>query len=273
MTQQMCEARGAKAYRPEKRLLVDNGAMIALLGIVEHEAGYTQSMMETAVDQRQRTDDIPVSWMQDLHRGYAGAIDGRYSGAEAVVSPGEVLGRAALVKARVVKSYRHPQIDQELRSSRARAEARLLAQARQAGVRTPLVLEVRGADLVLERLPGKQLKEVIDERNSASLLAQVGAAAAKLHARDLAHGDLTTSNILVHDGNVALIDFGLASLNAEDEDKGADLHVLMEALQATHADLPGVFAHVLEGYRAAGGEKLVELKLDEIVGRGRYRGT
>lgn len=272
MTQLMSQERGAKAYRPEKRLLVDNGAMIALLGIVEHEAGYSQTMMETAVDQRQRTDDIPVSWMKDLHRGYAGAVDGQYSGAEATVAPTIVMGRSALVKTRKIKSYRHAQLDHELRTTRARAEARLLAQARQAGVRTPLVLEVRADSLVLERLPGRQLKEVINATNAADLLREVGAATARLHERNLVHGDLTTSNILV-DGGVSLIDFGLASLNAETEDKGADLHVLMEALEATHADLPDVFAFVMEGYRGAGGQKIVEQTLDEIVNRGRYRGT
>ena len=134
---------------------------------------------------------------------------------------------------------------------------------------------VEGADLVLERLPGRQLKEVLEDEpaRAPGLLRAVGAAAARLHARGLTHGDLTTSNVLVADGQVALLDFGLAQLNAEDEDKGADLHVLREALEATHARLPDAFARVMEGYRGAGGAEAVERKVAEIVRRGRYRGT
>ena len=275
MTQRMCEARGARAYRPEKRLLIDNGAMIALQGIVQHEAGDRQSLEETAVDQRQRTDDVPVTWRGEPPAAYLGAVEGTYRGAEANVGPAVLLGRPAVRKSRAAKTYRHPALDEALRASRTRAEARLAAQARRAGVRTPLVYAVEGADLVLERLPGRQLKEVLESSpgDAPALLRAVGGAAARLHARNLTHGDLTTSNVLVSDGGVALLDFGLAQLNAEDEDKGADLHVLREALEATHGRLPGAFAQVLEGYRAAGGAEAVERKVEEIVRRGRYRGT
>ncbi|MFA5860795.1 MAG: hypothetical protein WDA16_03780, partial [Candidatus Thermoplasmatota archaeon] len=44
MVRVMAEARGARAYRPEKRLLVDNGAMIAHQGILQHEAGFRQTL-------------------------------------------------------------------------------------------------------------------------------------------------------------------------------------------------------------------------------------
>ncbi|HEX2021705.1 MAG TPA: KEOPS complex kinase/ATPase Bud32, partial [Candidatus Thermoplasmatota archaeon] len=275
MTREMCEARGAAAYRPEKRLLVDNGAMIALLGIVQAEAGFRPTLAETAVDQRQRTDDVVVTWRPEPRRAYLGAVDGRYRGAEADVGPDAVLGRAAVRKRRLAKRWRHPALDEALRSARTRAEARLLAQARRQGVRTPLVYEVDGDALVLERLPGEQLKETLarEPSRAPALLRAVGAAAARLHATGLVHGDLTTSNVLVEKDDVALLDFGLASLNAEDEDKGGDLHVLMEALEATHADLPDAFAHVLAGYRDAGGSARVERKVEEIVQRGRYRGT
>ncbi len=275
MTQRMCAERGAVAYRPEKRLLVDNGAMIAWLGALEWGAGVRQELDETRVDQRQRTDDVQVTWRRDAGRPFAGAAEGRYQGAEATVAPAELLGRAAVRKTRPAKGYRLPALDQALRGSRTRAEARLLAQARRAGVRTPLVYAVEGESLVLERLPGVQLKEALraDPQGAAALLEATGAAAARLHARGMTHGDLTTSNVLAAEGRVALVDFGLAALNAEDEDKGGDLHVLMEALEATHADLPDAFASVMKGYRAAGGTEAVARKVEEIVRRGRYRGT
>lgn len=284
MTQQMCEARGARAYRPVKPLLVDNGAMIAHLGVVEHQAGVRQSLAESAVDQRQRTDDVEVTWRDEPPRAYLGAVDGAYVGAEAVVAADAVLGRRAVRKRRLAKAYRHEELDARLRASRTRAEARLASQARRAGARTPIVYAVEGDALLMERLDGPQLKEALtqDDARAPTLLHAVGGAIARLHAVGLTHGDLTTSNVIVlpgvgesagDDARVALIDFGLAALNAEDEDKGADLHVLREALEATHADLPLAFTHVMDGYRAAGGAPAVEKKVEEIVMRGRYRGT
>ena len=196
-------------------------------------------------------------------------------GAEALVEPHTLLGRAAVRKTRPAKGYRHPELDAALREARTRAEARLLAHARKAGVRTPLVYEVARDALVLERLPGTQVKEILvrDPAKAPGPLFRMGVAIARLHERGLVHGDLTTSNALLHEDHVALVDFGLAHLNAEDEDKGGDLHVLMEALEATHPDLPGAFDRVLAGYRAGGGSESVERKVEEIVRRGRYRGT
>lgn len=270
MTRAMCEARGASAHRPEKRLLLDNGAMIAHLGLVMHAAGVRQTLEEGAVSQTQRTDDIPVTWRTAERRAaYEGAVEGRYRGAEAEVAPTRILDRDAVHKRRLAKTYRHPALDASLRGARTRAEARLLAAARKAGVRTPLVYRVDEDALVLERLEGRQLKEA----PTPDALAEVGAMAARLHARAIVHGDLTTSNALVTPQGVALVDFGLARANAELEDMGADLHVLMEALEATHPEMERAFEHVLAGYRAVGGSEDVVKKVEEIVRRGRYRGT
>ncbi|MBT3866034.1 tRNA (adenosine(37)-N6)-threonylcarbamoyltransferase complex transferase subunit TsaD [Candidatus Woesearchaeota archaeon] len=56
----MCKERGAKFYAPPKGLLVDNGAMIAYQGILEHCAGRKESKVE--VRPYERTDDILVDW-------------------------------------------------------------------------------------------------------------------------------------------------------------------------------------------------------------------
>lgn len=56
----MCKERGAKFYAPPKGLLVDNGAMIAYQGILEHGAGRREKSVE--VRPYERTDDIVVDW-------------------------------------------------------------------------------------------------------------------------------------------------------------------------------------------------------------------
>lgn len=62
MSEIMCRERNAKMFCPENQFLVDNGAMIAWLGLVMHKAGITTSFENSAIQPYQRTDDIEVSW-------------------------------------------------------------------------------------------------------------------------------------------------------------------------------------------------------------------
>ena len=85
------------------------------------------------------------------------------------------------------------------------------------------------------------------------LAASVGRAVAALHAADIVHGDLTTSNIMIRNcstQSVALIDFGLGSMQAVPEDKAVDLYVLERALLATHPGSEPLVARVMEAYAA-----------------------
>jgi N6-L-threonylcarbamoyladenine synthase len=62
MARLMAEGRGARAFVPEPRLCVDNGAMIAVLGAMMHAAGATTRLEDSAVRQRFRTDEVEVTW-------------------------------------------------------------------------------------------------------------------------------------------------------------------------------------------------------------------
>lgn len=62
MLERMASDRGAKMFVPEKRLCVDNGAMIAWLGILMHRSGVRMSLEKTRINQRFRTDDVEVTW-------------------------------------------------------------------------------------------------------------------------------------------------------------------------------------------------------------------
>lgn len=62
-----------------------------------------------------------------------------------------------------------------------------------------------------------------------------------MHDAAVVHGDLTTSNILVKDApgteagfEIVLIDFGLAAMQPNVEDKAVDLYVLERAFTSTH---------------------------------------
>jgi len=62
MARIMCEERGAKLYVPEKKLLVDNGAMIAYLGERMFKSGMKEDINNLDINPRLRTDDIDVNW-------------------------------------------------------------------------------------------------------------------------------------------------------------------------------------------------------------------
>jgi N6-L-threonylcarbamoyladenine synthase/protein kinase Bud32 len=49
------------------------------------------------------------------------------------------------------------------------------------------------------------------------------------------HGDLTTSNIILRDtdSRCVLIDFGLAQVTSEIEQRGVDIHVMFQTLKST----------------------------------------
>jgi N6-L-threonylcarbamoyladenine synthase len=62
MLGQMAADRGASMFVPEKRLCIDNGAMIAWLGLLMHRAGVRMPVSRTRIRQRFRTDEVEVSW-------------------------------------------------------------------------------------------------------------------------------------------------------------------------------------------------------------------
>jgi Kae1-associated kinase Bud32 len=127
----------------------------------------------------------------------------------------------------------------------------------------------------MEWLPGKRLKDVLDSvsvRASLRLLQAAGDSVARLHARGIIHGDLTTSNMLVEGKSVALIDFGLGSFSDDAEDMGTDLHVFQESLTASHAVGAEGFRHFMKGYATGKKANAVVRKLADIAKRGRYKG-
>ena len=62
MSRKMCSQRGIKCHIPENQLLVDNGAMIAWLGLIEHKAGKSVEIENSIIKPYERTDEVEVTW-------------------------------------------------------------------------------------------------------------------------------------------------------------------------------------------------------------------
>lgn len=197
-------------------------------------------------------------------------------GAEAELRKTEFLGRAAVEKARVPKAYRLAILDDELRRARVRTEAKLMAEARAAGVSVPILYDIDlvGNRIVMELVEGPTAKEVLDAGGArANEIAHgIGRIIGRLHRAGIVHGDLTTSNMIVRDGQIVLIDFSLGAKDASLEARGVDLRVLREGLTSAHAHASAFYRGVVSGYREVFGRGAEEvlLKVKEIESRGRY---
>lgn len=173
-----------------------------------------------------------------------------------------------------------------------------------------------GAWLLMEWIEGNSVRQLLQERDGLEkggfevrdhageeavrqLLRRVGRAIGEMHSiGGVVHGDLTSSNIMVRqnshnegelnrpashpdqklslEGEIVLIDFGLATQSIQDEDRAVDLYVLERAFGSTHPKQEAMFAEeVLQspsGYRGSfKGSQVVLKKLEEVRLRGRKR--
>jgi Kae1-associated kinase Bud32 len=200
-----------------------------------------------------------------------------YRGAEAILYVDEIEGQKVLVKERIKKNYRIPQLDENLRKLRTRKEVKLLTEARKVGIATPKILDVdeKNYKIFMEFIEGKRVKELLnesDKKTIANICVEIGKAIGKLHSHGIIHGDLTTSNMILKDGEIYFIDFGLGEFSSRIEDQGVDLNLLYEALRSTHFKiLAFCWKKIVEGYKKEypkANEVLERVK--EIEKRARY---
>ncbi len=195
-------------------------------------------------------------------------------GAEAELYRIEYSGKPAVLKRRISKPYRIPELDFYIRRTRTRREARLLDRARRAGVQTPTVYHVddERMEIIMEYVLGERVKEFLLSGGDYSVMRDVGRAVGTLHANRVVHGDLTTSNIIMRDGSLVFIDFGLGSVSNSIEDFAVDLVCFEKSFQATHYDIMSeAWPLFLEGYSAAFERaQHVFRRVEEVKRRARY---
>ncbi len=173
-----------------------------------------------------------------------------------------------LVKKRISKGYRNPALDQELRLRRTLHEARLLHEAKSC-VNTPVLYGVSKNDctIIMEYIEGIRAKEGLTEK----IALKIGECIARLHQSGIVHGDITTSNIIIRQGEVYFIDFGLGEFSTEVEDQAVDLHLLKQTLKSTHhLQWKNLWKKILEGYRQRENAEEIITRIEDIEKRGRY---
>lgn len=201
-----------------------------------------------------------------------------YQGAEAEIVETKYMGFDAVKKRRLKKSYRIKEIDERLISLRTKEESKLITEARKEGVSVPIIYDVdlKKGIITMQNIKGTRIKDIFNDltdEKRKKICYEIGQDIALLHKKNIIHGDITTSNMILYENRIHFIDFGLGEKNPEVEPKGVDLHVLMEAIESTHSQYSEYFKYILKGYKdKLGGEaELVIKKIKEIIKRGRYR--
>jgi len=178
-----------------------------------------------------------------------------------------------ILKQRVSKKYRIPEIDESVRKLRTRHEAKILEKLHAAGVSVPKVLKASESDktILLEDVGGETLKDVIsnsNEKQAQEYARKIGGLIKKTHEQNFVHNDLTTSNMIYDGKKIFLIDWGLGYHTTRLEDKAMDLVVFRKSLRATHpkkSDL--IWDAIIEGY---GRDHELFERVEQIEGRVRY---
>lgn len=275
MLNTMAVEHGAKFYMPQMKLCGDNGVMIAWLGLLMHNQFGPMDIKDTGIIQRFRTDEVDIPWIKN-EKSYLKLPDDLIAkGAESNIVKSSYLGRDAVLKNRISKNYRIPEIDNKIRKARTKLEAKLLSDVKKAGVVTPILYDVDLHDktILMEEIKGDLVKDIINE----DLAYEIGENIAKFHNLNIIHGDITSSNMMVDDKNqLVFIDFGLGRYSDLFEDKAVDLLVLKKSLQSIDYNTAiKIFDKVLEGYAdeykddSLNREQIIK-KINEIESRGRY---
>jgi len=200
-------------------------------------------------------------------------------GAEARIDLVDWYGKIAIRKTRIPKKYRLESLDKQLRERRTKEEVEILYASKLAGVDCPKVYfaDPESSEIIMEYVDGVLLKDLKNVRHSqkSKTFQKLGFYAAKLHAKGIIHGDLTTKNVILTKEGMVLIDFGLAFISDRIEDKAEDLHLLKQALKSSDSmrRAGAEFEDVMKGYESEAGEKTTETvrkQISKIERRGRY---
>jgi TP53 regulating kinase and related kinases len=192
-------------------------------------------------------------------------------GAEADIYIVEWDSKKAISKVRCFKSYRHQDLDSAIRRHRTIHEASFMSAAKSAGVMTPFVYFVDPvrSEIIMEFIEGQNIRDML----TSDICYKVGRCAGLLHASNIIHGDLTTSNFIMSKRRLVLLDFGLSYYSERTEDMATDIRLIKEVFSSAHIAVRNAFPFFVEGYASIAGEKKTYKILENVRAieqRGRY---
>jgi len=127
--------------------------------------------------------------------------------------------------------------------------------------------------ITMNHLKGELLRDTLSN-DPALYGVKLGELIGKLHASDIIHGDITTSNVIDNGGVLSFIDFGLSQFTIKTEDKAVEFQLLCRALESKHHKEASVmFEKILSSYLETypEGKPVVERYIQQVSQRGRNK--
>lgn len=224
-------------------------------------------------------------------------------GAEAII----IHEGNSVIKDRVSKKYRHPELDKKIIKQRTKSEAKILEKVSKL-IPCPKPEQVEFNEIKMPFIEGKKLSENLEQLDWKSICKIIGNQIAKIHDNNIIHGDLTTSNMIYVENKpktalleqypsksqtitkkeskeaelvqasdnfsyprLYFIDFGLGFISERIEDRAVDLHLIKQALEAKHFSIHKEAEKIiLDNYSSKDKEKTLN-QLKKVESRGRYK--
>ena len=181
----------------------------------------------------------------------------------------------AILKIRKIKNYRNSLLDSKIRKQRTIKESQMLSQVKLFGIHVPLVYFVNldNSSIIMQEIPGKLVRD-LPESKIIQLSLDIGKLVGTLHKNGVMHGDLTTSNFILFQKIIYVIDFGLSQNTIKPQDHAVDLRLIKEILNSAHAQImEPAWKNFLLGYKSIiGTSKCLQIikLVSDIESRGRY---
>jgi len=182
---------------------------------------------------------------------------------------------SAILKIRKPKKYRNSLLDSKIRKQRTIKESQTLSEVKLFGIPSPIVyyVNLKKSEILMQEIPGKPVHDLPPSK-IIQLSKEIGKLVGIMHNNGIMHGDLTTSNFILYNKKLYVIDFGLSQKTIKPEDHAVDLRLIKEILNSAHAKImESSWKNFLSGYKTAvGNSKFIKITnlVSEIESRGRY---
>ena len=184
-------------------------------------------------------------------------------------------GLDSILKIRKKKDYRVHSLDMRIRTLRTIREAKMISETKSFGITTPLVyfVDEKKCEIYLQLIKGKLVRD-LSLNKIIKICTEIGKMVGTLHKNGVMHGDLTTSNFILSNQGLVILDFGLSQKTDKVDDYAIDLRLFKEVLNSAHAQIvEDAWLSFVLGYRKILGNMLTEKVLSHvsvIEKRGRY---
>lgn len=181
----------------------------------------------------------------------------------------------SILKIRKKKDYRVDSLDMRIRTLRTIREAKMISESKSLGITTPLVyfVDEKKCEIYLQFIKGKLVRD-LPLKQIVKACKEIGKIVGTLHKNGIMHGDLTTSNFILSQRGLVILDFGLAQKTDAVDDFAIDLRLFKEVLNSAHAQIvDDAWTVFVQGYQSILGKTLTDKVINQvsvIEKRGRY---